>query len=63
MAGTLSLFTSEKEIVIEGRGLDFLEERLYDNQMVWIRESKGTFDSGQDRVFVKGIKVRNRLEK
>ncbi len=31
--------TSEKEIVIEGRGLDYLEGRLYDNQVVWIRES------------------------
>jgi hypothetical protein len=60
MAGTLSLFTSEKEIVIEGRGLDYLEDRLYDNQVVWIRESKQAFDSGQDWVFVKGIEVRDR---
>lgn len=60
MAGILSLFTSDKEIVIEGRGLDFLEDRLYENQVVWIRESKASFDSGQDRVFVKGIEVRDR---
>lgn len=60
MAGFLSLFSSEKEIVIEGRGLDYLEDRLYDNQVVWIRESKQAFDSGQDRVLVRGIEVRDR---
>lgn len=62
MAGTLSLFTSEKEIVIEGRGLDYLEDRLYDNQVVWIRESKQAFDSGQDRVFVRRIEIIDRKE-
>ncbi|WP_367389091.1 hypothetical protein [Lewinella sp. LCG006] len=37
--GTLTVFTSEKVIVIHGRGLDELENRLYDSQVKWISES------------------------
>jgi hypothetical protein len=58
--GILYLFTTEKEVVIEGRGLDYLEDRLYDNQVVWIRESKGALDAGQSRVFVKRVEVWDR---
>ncbi len=60
MAGTLFLFTTEKEIVIEGRRLDYLEEMLYENQVKWIRESNLSFDPSRDRVFVTGIEVRDR---
>ena len=59
-SGILYLFTSEKEIIIEGRGLDYIEEMLYENQVKWIRESNLSLDPKLDRVFVKGIEVRER---
>ncbi len=60
VAGVLSLFTSEKEIVIKGRGLGFLEDWLYDNQVIWVRESNITVDLGRDKVFIKSIELRKR---
>lgn len=58
--GTLSVFTSDKEIIIQGRGLDELEDRLYDNQVKWISESQQSFDVRSEKVFVKEIEVRDR---
>ena len=61
--GFLYIYTSEKEIAIEGRGLDHLEDRLYDNQVKWIRESRLSFDIKQGQVFVKSVEVRERQKK
>mgnify|MGYP006287955221 FL=1 len=58
--GILTLFTSEKEIVIEGRGLDFIEDMLYGNQVKWIQESLATLDVIQEKVFIKGMEIRER---
>jgi hypothetical protein len=59
-AGKLSIITAKQTFVIEGRGLDFLEERLFEGQLVAIKESKSTFDPGQYLVYLKRIEVRDR---
>ena len=58
--GRLSLFTSDLEVVVEGRGLDYLEDLLFLNQVVCILEDKGTLDLNRDRVYVKEIVILNR---
>ncbi|MEO0686347.1 MAG: hypothetical protein AAFY76_15250, partial [Cyanobacteria bacterium J06649_11] len=58
--GILSVFTADKEIIIRGRGLDELEDRLYDNQVKWISESQKPFDTNSERVFVKSIEVKDK---
>ncbi len=46
MNGILSIFTPEKEIVIEGRDLNYIGKMLYKNMVKWIRESGLSFDPG-----------------
>ena len=58
--GSLSLFTMELEVLIEGRGLDLLEDWLYDNQVIWVKESHVAFDRSTEPVYVEGIEVRER---
>ncbi|MEM6628840.1 MAG: hypothetical protein AAF694_04175 [Bacteroidota bacterium] len=58
--GSLSLFTVEKEVVIQGRGLDLLEDWLYDNHVVWIKESHVVFDGSAEPIYVSGIEVKER---
>ncbi len=55
--GKLSIITAKQTFVIEGRGLDFLEERLFDGQVVAIKESKSTFDANLDPLFLKTIDI------
>ncbi|MFM9949442.1 MAG: hypothetical protein ACKV1O_16010 [Saprospiraceae bacterium] len=42
--GKLTILTSDREITIEGRGLDVLEEWLFENKVVWIKEDNRSFD-------------------
>lgn len=58
--GVLTIVTSELEIVIKGRGLDYVEECLYETKVKSIRESKVTLDSGRGSVYVASIEVRER---
>ncbi len=58
--GVLTIFTSEQEIIIKGRGLDYIEDRLYDSQVKSIKESRISMDSGQGAVFVNSIEIFDR---
>ena len=58
--GVLSVFTSEKEIAIYGQGLDFVEDRLYDNQVKWIKEAKQNLNINQAKILVKSIEIKDR---
>jgi len=58
--GILTIYTSEQEIVIKGRGLDHIEDLLYESQVRSIQESKVTFDAGNGPVFVSSIEIVDR---
>lgn len=58
--GTIKLFTGDKEIIIKGRGLDQLEELIYDNVIKTIRESKIALVKEKSMLFIKSIEVFDR---
>ena len=58
--GKLTILTSEREIVIEGRGLDALEEWLFESKVKWVKEDNRSFDPFEEGVFVGRIEVRER---
>lgn len=60
--GVLKIYTAEKEIAIKGRGLDRIEEQLYDNRLKLIRESKIALVKEKTMIFVKSIEVNDRFE-
>lgn len=60
--GELKLYTAEKEITIKGRGLDQLEELLYDNVVKTIKQSQIALVKKKSMLFVKSIEVENRFE-
>ena len=59
--GVLSIFTSEKEIIIHGRGLDYIEDRLYENQVKCIKEMKHSLRNGQSQIFVEQVTIKDRM--
>ncbi|MEL6717321.1 MAG: hypothetical protein AAFP82_01255 [Bacteroidota bacterium] len=60
--GELKLYTAQKEITIKGRGLDQLEELLYDNVVKTIKQSKIALVKEKSMLFVKSIEVVDRFE-
>ena len=60
--GTLKLYTAQKEIIIKGRGLDQIEQLLYDNGVKSIKESKIALVKEKSMLFVKSIEVVDRFE-
>lgn len=59
--GALKLYTAEKEIIITGRGLDQVEECLYNNEIKTLKESKIALIQDKNAVFIKSINVTNRF--
>ena len=60
--GRLTLLTSEREIIIEGRGLDNLEEWIFESRLKWVKEDNRSFDPHEEGIFVRRIEVRGRGE-
>ncbi|MEM8527830.1 MAG: hypothetical protein AAGG68_24525, partial [Bacteroidota bacterium] len=60
--GELKLYTAQKEITIKGRGLDQLEELLYDNVVKTIKQSKIALVKEKSLLFVRSIEVVDRFE-
>lgn len=58
--GCLTILTSEREIVIEGNGLDNLEEWIFESRVTWVKEDNRSFDPHEEGVFVRRIEVRGR---
>lgn len=58
--GCLSIYTSEREIIILGRGLDKVEEWIFESRVTWIREDARSFDPQDEEVFVAKIEVNKR---
>ncbi len=61
--GRLTILTSEREIVIEGRGLDNLEEWIFESRVTWVKEDNRSFDPHEEGMFVRRIEVRDRRER
>ncbi|MEM9885985.1 MAG: hypothetical protein AAF849_08840 [Bacteroidota bacterium] len=59
--GELKLYTAQKEITIKGRGLDQLEELLYENMVKTIKQSKIALVKEKSMLFVKSIEVVDRF--
>ena len=55
--GRLTILTSEREIVIEGRGLDNLEEWIFESRVKWVKEDNRSFDPHEEGVFISSIQV------
>ncbi len=58
--GRFTILTSEREIIIEGRGLDNLEEWIFESRVKWLKEDNRSFDPHEEGVFVGRIEVRGR---
>lgn len=58
--GELSLFTSDQEITISGRGLDKIDDWLAVNQLQWVKQHVVNIDPQSDNVFIANIKVKDR---
>ena len=63
VTGMLKLYTSEKEILITGRGLHEIEEHLYDNRIKVIKESKLNFPNSEKGLYIKSIEINDRRSK
>lgn len=58
--GKVTILTSEREIIIEGRGLDNLEEWLFESKVRWVKEDNRSFDPFEENIFVAKIEVKDR---
>jgi len=58
--GKLTILTAEREIIIEGRGLDALEEWLFESKVRWVKEDNRSIDPYEENIFVAKIEVRDR---
>ena len=58
--GRLTILTSEREIIIEGRGLDNLEEWLFESRVKWVKEDNRSIDPHVEGIFVKKIEIEDR---
>jgi hypothetical protein len=60
--GRLTILTSEREIIIEGRGLDILEEWIFESRVKWVKEDNRSIDPLEEGVFVRRIEVKKRAD-
>ncbi|MEM6395911.1 MAG: hypothetical protein AAF741_06155 [Bacteroidota bacterium] len=58
--GMLSLFTTDIEIQITGRGLDKIDNWLAVNQLKWIKQHVVAIDPQTDKVFITNIEIKDR---
>jgi len=58
--GRLIIRTSEREIIIEGRGLDNLEEWLFESRVAWVKEDNRSIDPHEEGIFISKIEVNDR---
>jgi len=58
--GRLTILTSEREIIIEGRGLDNLEEWVFESRVKWVKEDNRSFDPHEEGIFISGIEVKTK---
>ncbi|MDF1864398.1 MAG: hypothetical protein P1U70_06170 [Saprospiraceae bacterium] len=53
----LQIKMNDLEVVITGRGLNFLEEWLNEEKVLWIKESNTSIDEGKGEVYISNIKA------
>ncbi len=58
--GKITILTSEREIIIEGRGLDNLEEWIFESRVKWVKEDNRSFDPHEEGIFINTIEVKDR---